>query len=271
MNKVEKILKKADENFKDYIGIFDSGVGGLSVVQKIAEVLPNENLLYFGDSANAPYGSKTEDEIRGFTFDIADAMIASGCKALVIACNTATSVAAASLRRKYPDIPILGLEPALKPASEKLGKANVLVMATPVTLRLKKFNDLISRFMDETNFITCPCPGLAKRIERGNFEDEDLKELLAGIVGKYRGSIDGIVLGCTHYPFIKSQIREAAGDVPMFDGACGTAKELRRELLEAGLINESECKGKIALLSSCETEEEIRLYEWLLNKKIPEN
>lgn len=260
-------------NYQDYIGVFDSGVGGISVLKALIKELPYENFLYFGDSANAPYGEKTTEEIQRLSMRIADRFAADGVKAIVIACNTATSAAAPIIREKYQArMPIIGEEPALKPAAEaeENRDSRILVMATPATLRLEKFQKLKKRLEYEAEFIPVACVGLAARIEKGNFDAPDMKELLEKLIGSYTGKTDGIVLGCTHYPFVKKQIREVMGDVPLFDGGEGTARELHRELRERHLLKKEKTRGQIVLRSSLDTTEEMALYQKLLKYPIDE-
>lgn len=253
--------------YENYIGVFDSGVGGISVLKELVRELPNENFLFFGDSANAPYGEKTNEQIRALSMRIADGMVEDGVKAIVIACNTATSAAAPAIREKYqPKIPIIGVEPALKPAAEADQKHNdsrILVMATPATLHLEKFQRLEHRLEGEAIFYPVPCTGLAARIEKGNFDAPDMHELLEHLIGSYAGKVDGVVLGCTHYPFIKKQIREVIGDVPFYDGGAGTARELKRVLAGLGLLTCRPHKGKVIFKSSIDTPEEMALYQKL--------
>ena len=246
--------------YNGYVGVFDSGVGGISVLRQLAATLPSESFVYFGDSANAPYGEKTRDQVARMSRDIVDRLLDEGAKAIVIACNTATSVAAASLRADYAHVPIIGVEPALKPATEQPGVKRILVMATPITLRLDKYQLLAEKWGSGHEVIDAPCPGLAARIEKGDLESPDIYELLEDLVGSYAGAVDAVVLGCTHYPFIARQIREVVGDVPLFDGAYGTALQLQRKLAERGLITKSSGRGAVEFLSSKPGEDEIELY-----------
>lgn len=246
--------------YNGYVGVFDSGVGGISVLRQLAATLPAENFVYFGDSANAPYGEKTRDQVARMSRDIVDRLLDEGAKAIVIACNTATSVAAASLRADYAHVPIIGVEPALKPATEQPGVKRILVMATPITLRLDKYQLLAEKWGSGHEVIDAPCPGLAARIEKGDLKSPDIYELLEDLVGSYAGAVDAVVLGCTHYPFIASQIREVVGDVPLFDGAYGTALQLQRKLAERGLTTKSSGRGTVEFLSSKPGKDEIELY-----------
>lgn len=255
-------------DYKDYIGVFDSGVGGISVLKALVRELPYENFLYFGDSANAPYGEKTTEEIQTLSMNIADRFVKEGVKAIVIACNTATSAAAPLIREKYQSVmPVIGEEPALKPAAEadRNRDDKILVMATPATLKLEKFQKLEKRLEHEAEFIPVACTGLASRIEKENFDAPDLKELLQRLIGLYAGKVDGVVLGCTHYPFVKKQIREVIGDVPLFDGGEGTARELHRQLEERHILKKEKTPGRVVLQSSIDTPKELEMYKRLLN------
>ena len=246
--------------YSGYVGVFDSGVGGISVLRALVEELPHERFVYFGDSANAPYGEKTPEEVRSLSRQIVDDMLRAGCKAIVIACNTATSAAAQTLREEYPDVPIIGVEPALKPAVLATRDGTVLVMATPMTVRLEKFQKLMEEWGSAARVIAVPCEGLAARIERGNLAEADLTELVSSLVGDYAHGVDAVVLGCTHYPFVVDQIRQVLGDVPFFDGGSGTARQLRRRLVEAGMLSTHVGDGRVTFLSSKDTPEELALY-----------
>lgn len=248
------------DEYRGYVGMFDSGLGGISVLKECVRELPHESFYFFGDSANAPYGEKTREWVLDRSRQIVEGLLGRGCKAVVIACNTATSAAAAQLRDEYPDVPILGIEPALKPATLAPKHDRVLVMATPMTVHLSKYQHLMSEWGDRSDVVTVPCTGLAARIEQGNLEADDLHELLVSLVGEWRGRIDSCVLGCTHYPFIKPQIRRVLGDVPFFDGGAGTARQLRRRLAAKGLLEAGGGTGDVVLASSIDTPEELALY-----------
>ena len=269
--------------FKGYIGVFDSGVGGISVLKALTKELPQEDFLYYGDSANAPYGKKTAQEVQALSAEIADAFVGAGVKAIVIACNTATSAAAPLIRERYADVlPIIGVEPALKPAAAGKTDGRILVMATPVTLRLEKYSRLEEQLSGAVSFIQAECPDLVRFVEEGQTETPELRSYLEEHIGPYRGQVDGIVLGCTHYPFVKKMIREVCGDVPLYDGAEGTARELHRQLEKRGLLKTgtepftkpgtagpaeyhlaAAGKGTVVFRSSLSSEEELRLYERL--------
>ncbi|MGI6095672.1 MAG: glutamate racemase [Lachnospiraceae bacterium] len=254
--------------YKDFIGVFDSGVGGISVLKELYKELPNENFLYYGDSKNTPYGDKTKKQILELSTGITEYFLEQEVKAIVIACNTATSAAAKTLREKYREIPILGIEPALKPAAMKYSGKRLLVLATAATLKLDKFQRLKSAMEDRDEIISLSCSGLAERIQEGNLEGPDLKRFLEELLAPYIGKVDGVVLGCTHYPFIKKQLQEILGEVELFDGANGTARELRRQLTLRGLLSTSECPGEIVFQSSRDTKEELQLYEQFFHMEI---
>ena len=253
--------------YKECIGVFDSGVGGISVLKELYKVLPNENFLYYGDSANTPYGDKTRQQIRARSMQVVEHLMAQGAKAIVIACNTATSAAARALRATYPDIPVLGIEPALKPAAMKYYGKRLLVLATAATLKLEKFQQLKSSMEERDEIITLPCSGLAERIEQGNLDAPDLTELLQRLVGEYRGKVDSVVLGCTHYPFVRRQIRSVLGDVPFFDGAEGTARRQQSLLTEADLLKPEDEPGSVTFETSLSKPGELDLYQWFFDQE----
>ena len=160
------------------IAVFDSGVGGISVLRELVKIMPNEDYLYSGDSRNAPYGTKTLEEVRTLTRAHAKELFARGAKGLVVACNTATSAAVRILREEYPKIPIVGIEPAVKPAVAFMEHPRVLVMATPMTIREEKFHRLMDRYASQGEIIPLPCPGLMNFVERGDLDGEDLQKYL---------------------------------------------------------------------------------------------
>ena len=223
-----------------YIAVFDSGVGGISVLRELVKQMPGENYLYFGDSANAPYGDKTTAQVRQLTLDAAAALMERGVKALVVACNTATAAAIKDLRQQYPDTIIVGIEPALKLAYDRFPQSRVGVMATQVTLREEKFAHQLERFPDmQVSLI--PAPGLVEQIEAGKADSPETEALLESILGPYRGKLDALVLGCTHYPFVKEGIAKILGaQTTLLDGSAGTARHTMRRLEEAGLLREGE-------------------------------
>jgi len=244
------------------VGFFDSGLGGISVLGEALRVLPQENFVYLGDTLHIPYGDKPPELVFQYTHDAIDQLVRLGCKAIVIACNTATSVAAGQLRQEL-DLPIIGMEPALKPASLLEGDGKVLVMATKVTLSLPKFQLLMERFGKDA--IPLPCPGLMECVEAGQLSGERVETLLEAITRPYRDeNIKAVVLGCTHYPFLKKTIAKFfAPSVQLMDGNLGTVRQLGRRLSEEGL-SASGPGGQVTFLSSLEGQEPLERMQQML-------
>lgn len=255
------------DNRKRPIGFFDSGVGGLSVMKEALKLMPNEDYIYFGDSKNAPYGTKTVEEVRRLTFEAVDFLLKKGVKGIVIACNTATSAAVEALRNEYPNIPIVGIEPALKPAVELNKKGSILIMATSMTLKEKKFKNLMERYKDKADIIPVPCPGLVEFIEEGSFEGKEVEDYLHNKLNEFSNKeIASVVLGCTHYPFVKKTISKIIGDkIDIIDGGYGTAKEIQRRLRIMDLLNNEDKEANIEIINSTNKKEIIDLSYRLLN------
>lgn len=256
------------KNMKDgFIGFLDSGVGGISVLNEAIKLMPKEHFVYLGDSKNAPYGIKTKKEVKVLTEKNVDKLIEDGAKAIVIACNTATSAAASYLRDKYKEfgIPILGVEPALKPAALSHKGEKILVMATPMTLAEKKFEVLMKKYEHEAKIVPVPCPGLMDYVEEGILEGEELETFLRGILTEdICEGTTAVVLGCTHYPFVKKTIRKVIGhQVDVYDGGVGTARHLQRQLQKLGLYRDEAEEGQLVIYNSSENEDMLRLSEEL--------
>ncbi len=234
------------------IGVFDSGMGGVSVLRELYKIMPNENYIYYGDSKNAPYGVKSTEMILQLTTNSFEYLLSKNVKAVVLACNTATSAAAAVLRSRYKDFPIIGLEPALKPAALSSEHPTVIVMATPLTLREKKFSLLMDRFNDEAEIIRLPAPGLVELIEQDKLGTDELREYLKKLFEPFdKSKIDCVVLGCTHYPFAKREIQQVLGErVKIFDGGEGAARQTRHLLEAANMLNPQTQKGNIIFENS---------------------
>lgn len=224
-----------------FIGVFDSGMGGISTLRELIARLPGENFLYYGDDLNAPYGTKTVEEVRTLAEGCIEHLLAWGpLKAVIIACNTATGAAAGFLREKYPDLTIIGAEPALNPAVKYKAHSRVLVMATPLTLQTVKFKELEKRVGGDSTVLELPCPGLMEFVEKGIVDGEELYALLHTLLDPYVGKVDSVVLGCTHYPFLKRPVSGILGkEVPLFDGNEGIAAETARQLAKKGLLSEN--------------------------------
>ena len=248
------------------IGVFDSGVGGISVLKELVKQMPNEDYLYLGDSVNAPYGTKPLAHVRELTFKNIETLLDKGAKAIAVACNTATSAAVADLRCMYPELPLVGIEPAIKPAVLYKEGSRIIVMATPMTLRLEKFKRLVDIYKDKAEIIPLPCPWLMEFVESGNLSGDDLHKYLTELFWSVDSEkIDSIVLGCTHYPFVKSAIKRAVGEeIAIFDGGECTAREMKRRLNNAGLLRDSDKKGQVTFINSRDTDEELKLCRFLL-------
>ena len=248
---------------QDYIAVFDSGVGGISVLRHLRRVMPGERYLYFGDSANAPYGTRTKQEVEALTFAAARRLVEQGVKALVVACNTATSAAIGDLRAAYPELIVIGIEPALKLAADRFPGAGIGVMATPMTLREEKFENLMHRYETVSRVYKLPAPGLVELVEQGRADSPEAEALLTALFAPYLGKLDAVVLGCTHYPFAAKAIARVLGEkVALLDGGDGTARETRRRLEEAGLLENG--PGEVVLTNSLPDGDILRLSRELL-------
>lgn len=239
------------------IGVFDSGFGGISVQRALCRLLPHEQFIYYGDNANAPYGTKSEQEVLAHCTAAVSLLLGHNVKAIVIACNTATAASAAQLRKAYPHLPIIGVEPALRPAVLAGDHPRVLIMATPMTLHLEKFRTLARELADKAEIVTLPCPGLVEHIERGDPCGLQTEQFLKSLLAEHlKNPPDAVVLGCTHYPFVLPLLQKLfPAGTAFFDGALGTAKQLRRRLSEEALTAPEEQEGSVCFMSSLEGEE----------------
>jgi glutamate racemase len=233
------------------IGVFDSGVGGLSVWREIVRQLPQESTLYLADRAHVPYGNRSSKEVLAYCGAICSFLIEHGCKAIVVACNTASAVALQALRERYPAVPILGLEPAVKPAVT-LSKTKVVgVMATPATFQGRLFRATVGRCARDVTVVEQVCLGLADWVESGASEKELEPLLQTFLEPMLAANADTIVLGCTHYPFVIDSIRRLAGPtLQVIDPAPAVAAHLVRVLREKGLAATSKLQGSHRFLST---------------------
>lgn len=233
-------IKEINLDKSPRIGILDSGLGGISVLKEILKLIPNEDYIYFGDYSNAPYGEKDLDYILERTLIIVDFLIKKGAKLIVIACNTATSATINILRDRYT-IPIIGMEPAIKPASSVKEVNKIYVMATPFTLRERKFKDLANKIGIKNKLIEVPCEGLVSLIESDLNDEDKIKVYLENIFYDYSlNNNDIIVLGCTHYIFIKDIIKNYFNNkVKVLDGNLGTAKNIKNIYSNMGFNNKN--------------------------------
>ena len=247
-----------------YIAVFDSGVGGVSVLRELRALMPGERFYYFGDSANAPYGKKTTEKVRELTLAAGKKLLEDlDCKALVVACNTATAAAIIDLRESYPDRIVVGIEPALKLACDRHPGGTIGIMATDVTLREQKLAALMERVKRDCTVLRVQAPGVVELVEAGKADTAEAVELMERLLGPYTGKLNALVLGCTHYPFMKKAMAKVLGDgVELLDGGAGTARETRRRLQEAGLLNDG--RGELVVENSSGDPEKIRLTHALL-------
>ena len=217
------------------IGVFDSGIGGLTVLEELKKLLPNEDYLFYADSKNCPYGEKSDTELYDITSNIVDYLINKDCKIIVIACNTATTRCIKYLRDKYKDMTFIGTEPAIKVACDRDYK-NILVMATPATIASERTSILVNdNKKDYENVYLVPCEGLADAIETDNFKKQE--EIVSSIYEEYKDKeIDAIVLGCTHYPHIKDLISKYFTNAELLDGGAGVARETKRQLERMNML-----------------------------------
>ena len=251
----------------DFIAVFDSGVGGFSVLTHLKRLLPKERYLYFGDCANAPYGSRSTEEVRALTLAAAENLVQHHpVKAMVVACNTATSAAISALRKTYPELIIIGIEPALKLAADHFPGGRIGVMATEVTLREEKFDTLVHRFHSGCTVEKIPAPGLVELIEAGKCCTPETLALLTQILDPYVGKLDALVLGCTHYPFAAHAITQVLGqDVALLDGGEGTARETKRRLAQAELLCDNSAEGHTILHNSAGDDRLAKFYSEVID------
>ena len=237
------------------IGFFDSGLGGISVLKTACRLLPGENYIYFGDNLNAPYGDRSEEEIKKLTLDACGFLYDKGVKAIVIACNTATSAAVIMMREKY-NIPVISMEPAVKPALEGRNPGKVLVLATPATVSQARYLGLIERLGAHNDVISVGCGGLVELIEEGRTDEASIHDYLSKRLAFLDGqAVGAVVLGCTHYSFVEAPIKSYIDkvthtDCPVFDGRHGTVRQLQRVLQQQDMLCSGEGKGRIQYFAS---------------------
>ena len=248
---------------ENYIAVFDSGVGGVSVLRHLLKELPQERFLYFGDSANAPYGVRPIEQVQALTLQAVGRLIDRGVKAVVVACNTAAATSAELLRQTFPETPILCIEPAVKPAADLFPGGRIGVMATPATLNSPRFKRLLERFDGLCAFVLLPAPGLPELVEADKQNGPEGEALLRPLLEPFAGELDAVVLGCTHYPFAKDMLLKILGqDVVFLDGGQGVARHTRRRLEELGLLREGQ--GELVIENSLPGQSMIALCRRLL-------
>jgi len=234
------------------LGMFDSGMGGLSVLREVRFLLPHEDLVFFADNAHCPYGSQTEAFVRGRVLHIADFLLRQGAKLLVVACNTASIAALDTLREQYPAVPIVGMEPAVKPAAAATRNRRIGVLATTVTLHGERFGTLLQRYAQDIEVFTLPGIGLVERVEAGQLDTPEtlawLRTLLAPLI---EAGVDTLVLGSTHYPFLRPAIAQVLGPgVTIIDTGAAVARRIHQLLQEHDLFAPGEKAGGETLYTS---------------------
>ena len=239
------------------IGIFDSGIGGLTVANALQQALPTERLLYFADTIHIPYGQRSLEQVRHFSTAITNALIAADCKLIIIACNTASTAALAHLRARYPAMPFVGMEPAIKPAVEQTVSGVVGIIATTATFQSEVYASVVGRFAKDVEVIHQPCPGLVQQIEAGDLDTEHTEQLLRGwLEPMMEKRIDVLVLGCTHYPFARPLMERILGPtVRIIDPAPAVAKQVGRILEQHALNAPAEQVGGLIAYTSGPTEQ----------------
>ncbi len=234
------------------VGIFDSGIGGLTVTKAIRQALPAERLSYFGDTAHMPYGPRTLEEVRSFSMAITETLLEQGCKLIVVACNTASGAALHELRARWPAVPIVGMEPAVKPATEHTRSGVVGVIATKATFQSEVYASVVERFGKGARVLHQACPGLVMAIEAGDHDGPNTEAMLRGWLEPMMAEgIDALVLGCTHYPIIRPLIERILGpDVRVIDPAPAVARQVGRLLEQHGIAAPTEGLGELVCYTS---------------------
>jgi glutamate racemase len=234
------------------IGIFDSGVGGISVLRSIREQMPEESIIYFGDQGHIPYGPRPMEQIRNFSEAITNFLLEQNAKIIVVACNTASAAALKYLREKFQAVQFVGMEPAVKPASEQTQTGKVGVLATPATFQGALYASVVERFANGVELFQNTCNGLVQQIEQGNLEGKETRNILEdALLPMLEKNIDTVVLGCTHYAFVIPLIQQIVGDdVRVIDPAPAVARQVKRQLEAAAMKNESRSDGDVKFYTS---------------------
>ena len=238
------------------IGIYDSGVGGLTVWRAAHAFLPQEDLVYFADQAKVPYGDRPLEEVRELAAGVSNYMMGQGAKLIVIACNTASAAALKHLRALHPDFPFVGMEPAVKPAAEQTLSGKVGVLATPSTFQGELYASVVERFAHDVQVFQATCPGLVQQIEKGYLDTTATRRILEeALQPMLNEGVDTLVMGCTHFPFVIPLIKQIAGpDVRVIDPAPAVARQVRRVLDGRGLLAQRKREGTTTFLTSGDPE-----------------
>jgi glutamate racemase len=248
------------------IGFLDSGVGGIAVLKAAIADLTAEDFIFYGDIGNAPYGSRSDGEIHTIVMNAVDFLVNRGIKALVVACNTASSAAIEDVRARYePQMPVLGMEPAIKPAVQAHPGGRVAVMATPAALRMRRFHNHLEQLNGAAEILSAPCPGLSRLIEEAGPNSRAVKDYLRELFHTLGpGKLDAVVVGCTHYIFVEQHIRALTG-AATYNGVEGTVRHLRRRLEEADLLRPDGHVGEAHLFATKGSEDQLALFERFLH------
>ncbi len=250
------------------IGIFDSGVGGLSVLRSIREQMPNEDVIYFGDQSHVPYGPRSMEQIQNFSEGITRFLLSHSSKIIVVACNTASAAALKYLRETFSDVQFVGMEPAVKPAAEKTQTGKVGVLATPATFQGALYASVVERFGSGVELFQHTCPGLVSQIEAGELDSPKTLAILEdALFPMLKKNIDTVVLGCTHYPFVIPLIERIVGEnVRVIDPAPSVARQVKRLLEAGGLADPSTAIGDVQIYTSGD----VKIVESVLPKLLNE-
>ena len=243
-------------NVQSPIGIFDSGVGGISILRALREQMPEESVIYFGDQGHIPYGPRPMEQIQNFSEAITKFLLDRDAKIIVVACNTASAAALKYLREKFPGVQFVGMEPAVKPASENTHTGKVGVLATPATFQGTLYASVVERFANGVELFQNTCPGLVQQIERGSLDSEETRKILEdALLPMLQKDIDTVVLGCTHYPFVIPLIQQIVGKgVRVIDPAPAVAKQTGRLLEAQGMRDSSDVRGDLKFYTSGDPE-----------------
>lgn len=244
-------------NVSGPIGIFDSGVGGLSVLRAVREILPSESLIYLADQSHVPYGPRSLEQVRAFSEGITRYLLAQDAKLIVVACNTASAAALHHLRQVFPQVPFVGMEPAVKPAAERTQSGVVGVLATPATFQGELFASVVERFANGVTVLQDTCPGLVMEIDAGHFDTPKVRAILErALKPMLAQGIDTVVLGCTHFPFVIPTIESIVGPgVRVIDPAPAIARQVERLLETNGLRSPDENSNMVHYLTTGDPEQ----------------
>lgn len=260
---------KPQPTMQSPIGIFDSGVGGLSVLRALRQQFPTEDVIYLGDQGHVPYGTRSLEEVREFSLEITRFLLQKGAKIILVACNTASAAALHILRQTFPEVPFVGMEPAVKPAVEHTRSGVVGVLATQATFQGELYASVVERFSHGVQLLTYTCPGLVDRIEMGDLDSPVVRNILEdGLQPMLAAGIDTVVLGCTHYPFVIPTIEQIAGEgVRVIDPAPAVARQLGHVLAERGLLRPEGGLGTLWFYTTGAVEKMEKLLPVLMNER----